>query len=577
MSGHMRTAVYARFSSDLQRETSLEDQIRVCQEYTDRHGWNWQSEHVYTDAAISGASIEGRPGLAALLTAAAQIPRPFDVLLVDDSSRVARDLADALRVVQHLTFAGVRVVYISQGVDSASEQHETLIAVHGLVDGLYLKEMAAKIKRGLKGQLARGFATGSRTFGYRSVLVPDAQRPNEAVGFRLEIDQGEAAAIRDIYTWYADGAVITDIITRLVRSGHPAPRGGSWRVGALRRLLRNPKYTGQLVWGRTQQARRPGSSARVLRSVPPDQWQTQTRPELRIVSDELWTRVQARIQDTDRRVNRRRQDRHALLLRGRDARLHGRALFSGFLHCGTCGHAIGIVGSHTVNGITYRYYGCAHASRNGDTACTNRLTVRDTVANAALLAGLQAELTRPETIDAISAQLTTAVNDVLHQRPAQRAELLRAREAAAGKLANLVAAVEAGSTSPTLLSALSAREAELAVIDAKVRALDEPIDERISVIPTWVRQQLEDAAGLAAEAPDRARLEFDRLGISITLQPVYDEGARPFLRAVASGQFDQRVLGRNAPFPASDRLLQEARRRTADELFPVPLSPGSGR
>jgi DNA invertase Pin-like site-specific DNA recombinase len=83
---------------------------------------------VFTDAAVSGSSLDGRVGLQAVLTAAAANPREFDVLLVDDSSRVARDLADALRILQRLRFAGVRVIYISQGIDSASEQAETLIA-----------------------------------------------------------------------------------------------------------------------------------------------------------------------------------------------------------------------------------------------------------------------------------------------------------------------------------------------------------------------------------------------------------------------------------------------------------------
>jgi DNA invertase Pin-like site-specific DNA recombinase len=85
-------------------------------------------EQIFTDAAVSGASIEGRTGLQALLTASARSARPFDILLVDDSSRVARDLADALRVLQRLKFAGVRVVYISQAMDSASEQARTAIA-----------------------------------------------------------------------------------------------------------------------------------------------------------------------------------------------------------------------------------------------------------------------------------------------------------------------------------------------------------------------------------------------------------------------------------------------------------------
>jgi site-specific DNA recombinase len=133
-SSAMRTACYARFSSELQRDTSLEDQIRGCREYADRQGWTWQDSQVFTDAAVSGVSLDGRVGLQGLMMASAAVPVPFDVLLVDDSSRVARDLPDALRILQRLKFAGVRVVYISQGIDSASEQAETLVAVHGLAD-----------------------------------------------------------------------------------------------------------------------------------------------------------------------------------------------------------------------------------------------------------------------------------------------------------------------------------------------------------------------------------------------------------------------------------------------------------
>src|SRR5689334_1153449 len=120
----MRGAIYARFSSDLQRATSLEDQIAGCRRYAEAHGWRVLPEHVYTDAAISGASLD-RPGVQALLAAAGRHPTPFDVLLVDDSSRVARDLADAVRFMQELRFLGIRVIYISQHIDSANEQAET--------------------------------------------------------------------------------------------------------------------------------------------------------------------------------------------------------------------------------------------------------------------------------------------------------------------------------------------------------------------------------------------------------------------------------------------------------------------
>ena len=123
----MRVGIYARYSSDLQRDTSLEDQIAVARRYVEERAWEVLADHVYTDAAISGASIDGRAGLQALLAAAQRIPRPFDVVLVDDSSRISRDLADALRTMQTLKFHGVRVIYISQGIDSASEQADSLI------------------------------------------------------------------------------------------------------------------------------------------------------------------------------------------------------------------------------------------------------------------------------------------------------------------------------------------------------------------------------------------------------------------------------------------------------------------
>jgi DNA invertase Pin-like site-specific DNA recombinase len=137
----MRCAVYARFSSDLQRDTSIDDQVRVCHEYAARHAWAVLESHIYTDEAVSGASLEGRSGIQALLRVAEQRPLPFDVVLVDDSSRVARDLADAIRVMQRLKFNAVRAIYMSQGIDSAHEQAETLVAVHGLVDGLYLRPL----------------------------------------------------------------------------------------------------------------------------------------------------------------------------------------------------------------------------------------------------------------------------------------------------------------------------------------------------------------------------------------------------------------------------------------------------
>ena len=96
----MRCAIYARYSSDLQRESSIEDQIRKCRALADLKGWRIEEAHVRKDHEISGAALTGRTALASLLEDAKRSPRPFDRILIDDTSRLARNMADALKTVE---------------------------------------------------------------------------------------------------------------------------------------------------------------------------------------------------------------------------------------------------------------------------------------------------------------------------------------------------------------------------------------------------------------------------------------------------------------------------------------------
>jgi site-specific DNA recombinase len=161
-------AVYSRFSSDRQSPISIEDQIRKCREYAGRQGWAVLEEHVYADHAISGTSAE-RTGLQRLLASAEQKARAFDVILIDDTSKLTRKLADALNLYERLTFAGVRLVAISQGVDSESSQAEILFGVHGLIGSVYSRELGLKTHRGMQGCALKALHTGGRVFGYRGV------------------------------------------------------------------------------------------------------------------------------------------------------------------------------------------------------------------------------------------------------------------------------------------------------------------------------------------------------------------------------------------------------------------------
>lgn len=139
-----RCAIYARYSSDKQSPTSIEDQVRKCREYAASHGWEVLQGQIYSDGAMSGTSSEDRPGLCALRMAISTHARPFDVLLVDDTSRLSRHQATAMQLFEQFNFQGVRVIAVGQGIDSSNEQADVLMAVHGIMDSQYVKELAKR-------------------------------------------------------------------------------------------------------------------------------------------------------------------------------------------------------------------------------------------------------------------------------------------------------------------------------------------------------------------------------------------------------------------------------------------------
>ena len=546
-----RCAAYARFSSDMQRATSIDDQVAVARRYAEQRGWHVLDDHIYKDEAISGASFDGRPAIQALMKAAASTPRPFDKVLVDDSSRVARDLPEALMFMRLLRFHGVQVLYLSQQIDSANEQAETLMTVHGMVDGLYLREMAAKIKRGLAGQLERAYATGGKTYGFTTtaVLDPTGKRDpkgNRAIlGHRIDIDPVPAAVVKTIFERYAAGVGIGTIVEGLNRSDAPPPRGTRWRYNAVRHILRNERYCGVQIWGQRTFVRRPGSRQKVARPQPREAWKRRERPDLRIVPDDLWTQVQARLAEVGATARRQAGSN---LLRGRSPEHHARHLFTGVMRCGVCGGAMSI----TAGGHGSPRYGCRQSWRHGRTTCGNRLTIRAKVADAVLLSTLQAQLTSPGVVAYLTEAVSARVAAVLDEGPRRRERLDADRAKVQRKLQNLLEGLENNGATPSILGRIRDREADLARIDHERSLEPEHLEEKLTVLPSWVQRQLADVAGLLQDEPERVRTHFRRLGLSFTASPVLDEG-RPFLRAVGSANLMEATFAREFDLPSSDR------------------------
>jgi DNA invertase Pin-like site-specific DNA recombinase len=161
----MKAVVYSRYSSDLQREASIEDQVRLCRKRIEQEGW--QYSQAYTDRAMSAASTR-RPAYQKLLEDA---PRgKFDIVVAEALDRLSRDQEDIAGLYKRLRFAGIRLFTLAEG-----EITELHVGLKGTMNALFLKDLADKTRRGLTGRVKEGRSAGGLCYGYGVVRETDAR------------------------------------------------------------------------------------------------------------------------------------------------------------------------------------------------------------------------------------------------------------------------------------------------------------------------------------------------------------------------------------------------------------------
>ena len=180
-------ALHARYSSDNQRDASIEDQLRLCREHAEK--LNWHVAESYADHATSGASLL-RPGVQRLLADA--LAGKFAIILAESRDRLSRDQEDTAAIFKRLSLAGVKIVTLSEG--EISELH---VGLKGTMNALYLKELADKTRRGLRGRIEGGKSGGGKAYGYQigHTLGTDGQ----LVGGDRKIDSEQATVVQRIF------------------------------------------------------------------------------------------------------------------------------------------------------------------------------------------------------------------------------------------------------------------------------------------------------------------------------------------------------------------------------------------
>ena len=217
----MRAVIYARYSTDLQREASIDDQVRLCKERIEREGWRLSS--TYVDKAMSGAS-HLRPGYQKLLNDARQ--GQFDVVVSEALDRLSRDQEHTAALFKQLSFNGIRILTLAEG--DITELH---VGLKGTMNALFLKDLADKIRRGQRGRISKGRSPGGLPYGYDVIreIGPDG----EVERGKRKINVEQAAIIRRIFDAYANGTSPRAIAARLNEEGIPAPRGGQWNASTI--------------------------------------------------------------------------------------------------------------------------------------------------------------------------------------------------------------------------------------------------------------------------------------------------------------------------------------------------------
>ena len=542
----MRVVCYARYSSDKQKTSSIDDQFRNCENWLRAGRLTPDAKIVqhFVDGAITGKRKD-RPGYQDLLRSA--YTGGFDVLLVDELSRLGRDSVESEMTLRQLKFRGIRVIGVSEGYDSTAKGNELHSGIRGVMNEIYLVDLAEKTHRGLSGNALKGHSTGGRLYGYKTIYD---EHPNERDEFgrprlinpRWVIDENQAQWVKQIYEWYADGWSTKKIVEELNRRKIPSPFNKMWAITAIYGgrthigTLSNPTYIGKRVWNLKEFGHHPETGKRVVKRIRPEsEWLVLDTPELRIVSQELWDRVKTRREITYAKSQEKRKGNE-------NARLGAgpKYLLSGILVCGLCGSL------YTYSG--YRYT-CAGYKTRGMPYCSNRITVKRELAERKILAAIQESLFQEDAIRQFVQEFTRKMEQLAPSIDAEISIQNQKVADAEKRIGNLITAIEAGIVTTSTKSALEKAEsdrvdaeaalASLTCSDAQTPQLDH------EVIVAAYRAHIRDLGNSFGTNLPKAREVIKQLVGNVALFPNDDGKLEAEIRGALGGLMDVLPLAGN--------------------------------
>lgn len=383
----MKAVIYARYSSDSQRDESIDGQIRECTEYAQKE--NITILGTYIDRALSARTAD-RPDFQRMIADSEK--GMFDAVLVWKLDRFSRDRYDSAHYKHILKKNGVRVISAKEAISDGPEG----IILESMLEGMneyYSAELAVKIRRGQKENALKCKANGGgKPLGY--LVDPETHK--------YIIDPITAPIVREVFERYANGEMIQDIADSLNEKGIKTAYGTVIRISTISVMLRNRKYIGEYKYG----------DIIIPDGVPA------------IVDKDLFERVQRRMERNRRSPARMKATEPYLL--------------SSKIFCGYCGSPmLGECGT-TRKGVVHHYYKCYSAKRRQ--GCTHRKGLKkDTIEKAVVLYTVNRVL-QTDVINRIADSILVLQGQADTTTPALKAQL---KECEKG-ITNLVNAIQAG-------------------------------------------------------------------------------------------------------------------------------------
>ena len=345
----MKIAAYCRVSTEKEAQIdSLEKQIEFFNEFTKKNGYELYK--LYADEGISGKQIKHRKQFQQMMIDAKA--KKFDKVVVKDVSRFARNTVDLLQSVRDLKSYGVQVDFLNNG-EVMEGGSEFILTILGAMAQQESANMSKRVKFG-KDITAKKGRVPNLVFGYDK--IPDER-------YTLKINEEEAKIVKEIFESYVyKGIGTTKIAWNLNDRGIRTKKTKSkWVQTSIVRMLKNPIYTGRVTNKKSEVT---DFITGTRKELPEEEWIVVERPEMRIISDELFNRAQELLEQRSNefKLNNKREKTEYV--------------FSTLIYCKHCGYSFRrIKRKYTADGPEYIRWVCSGRNSMGVNHCPNTTVI----------------------------------------------------------------------------------------------------------------------------------------------------------------------------------------------------------